>query len=736
MRIHVLLVAGLAHAASRRRWSMQNVINAPPSVVAADSRQASQDPCEIISKAVEALPRNKKSNGPIILDLRPSVGTACRKSLPVMQKANLELLDYLRPYVEFQSTIELLKDPPPEYLLPGVDIMGGMQAMRQKLVNNGYESQLDVMTDLHRIFVAANDNHFGHLPGLFSAFRYSRLDLNFRSISTDGFEMPQIFDAQDLSALENKTYTPSPIATIDGQEVYEFLEKEAMSLPQGHQDPDAKLNSLFDSIPFLAGGGESTARISILEIPDNYTIVHKNGTLRIVTNSILTSPDINLRGIRSGQEFQKRFEIPPRNKKKARSEPETPPPAPPSNKSALVDYPTPLVKHPDEFVASYALNDTEMRDTMVISFLSFTSLVEEDITANQTALSSFVRQFGDVIDQTAKAAKEQGRDNLIIDMSGNGGGSLDLTDFAYTTFFPGAPFDSFDRYRVNSGLNFVERSDSPKDVLALFVAPEGLPMDAANRTIDSLNALFEPRTIQGQNMTAEFRRNSSSRYFIEPDVFLCGYDPRQRNRTARREPPWKPENMVILTDGLCASACTIFTGLLVRNFGIRTIALGGRPLNKPMQAIGGVKGTQVLSNAEIQNFTADATRNGTRQAGRQWARSLLASIPSVRDAPLLPLMDEPGSGSVNLRNGYSQDDVDGFPLHFKHQAANCRLFYTSKMLTNVAETWRRAALVAFRNGTCVPGSTVNSDGTMGAKAPGFDPGVRGRAPGVPRPTLE
>ncbi|KID62943.1 Peptidase S41 family protein ustP [Metarhizium brunneum] len=726
MRIHVLLVAGTAHAAFRQRWSMQKVTNAPSSVVAADSQQASQDPCAIISKAFEAVATNKTSNGPIILDLRPSVGTACRKSLPVMQKANLKLLDYLRPYIEFQSTIELLKDPPPEYLLPGVDIMGGMQAMRQKLENNSYESQLDVMTDLHNIFVAASDNHFGYLPGLFSAFRYARPDLNFRSISTDGFDMPQIFDAQDLLALENKTYTPSPVATIDGQEVYEFLEKEAMGVPQGHQDPDAKLNLLFDSIPLRAAGGGSAARFSILEIPDSYTIVHKNGTLRIVTNSIVTLPDVNLTGIRSGQEFQKRFEIPPRNKTA-----ETPPPAPPRNESALVDYPTPLVKHSDEFVASYALNDTEMRDTMVISFLSFVSLVKEDILANETALGSFVRQFGDVIDQTAKAAKEQGRDKLIIDMSANVGGSLDLTDFAYTTFFPGARFDSFDRYRVDSGLNFLARGASPKAVLRLFVAPEGLPIDAANRTIDSPDALFAPRPIQGQNMTAEFHRNASTRYFIKPDVFLRGYEPNET--AARREPPWKPENMVILTDGLCASACTIFTGLLVRNFGIRTIALGGRPLNKPMQAIGGVKGTQVFANAEIQNITADAVRKSAGQARQQSARS----IPSVRDAPLLPLMQEPGSGgSVNLRNGYSQDDVDGFPLHFKYQAANCRLFYTSKMLTDVAETWRRAALVAFRNGTCVPGSTVNSDGTMGAKAPEFDPDVRGRAPGVPRPTLE
>lgn len=516
----------------------------------------------------------------------------------------------------------------------------------------------------------------GYLPGLFSAFRYARLDLNFRSISTDGFDMPQIFDARDLKASEDKTYTPSPVATIDGQEVYEFLEKESMGVPQGHQDPDAKLNLLFDSIPLRAARGGSAARLSILEIPDSYTLVHKNGTLRTVTNSIVTLPDINLKGIRSGQEFQQRFKIPPRNKT-------TPPPAPPSNKSTLIDYPTPLIKHTDKFVASYTLNNTEMRDTMVISSLSFVSLVEEDITANRTSLSSFMRQFRDVINQTAKAAKEQGRDKLIINMSANSGGSLDLTDFAYTTFFPGARFDSFDRYRVNSGLNFLARAASPKDVLGFFVAPEGLPIDAANRTIDSPDALFAPRPIQGQNMTAEFRRNASARYFIEPDVFLRGYEP---NKTAaRRESPWKPENMVILTDGLCASACTIFTGLLVRNFGIRTIALGGRPLNKPMQAIGGVKGTQVLSNAEIKNITADTVRIGAGQARRQRARC----IPSVRDTPLLPLMEEPGSGgSVNLRNGYLQDDVDGFPLHFKYQAANCRL---KCCFTRVrcSPTWRR-----------------------------------------------
>lgn len=547
--------------------------------------------------------------------------------------------------------------------------------------------------------------------------------------------MPQVFAAKDVFTGEDTTYTASPIDTIDGQDVYEFLEKESMLTPKGEQDPDAKLNSLFRSIPKSAVGFDMVAQVSTFDIPDNYTIIHKNGTSRVVINSIITFPGADLSGIRSGQDFRQRFEIPPQNTS-APSAPSTPPttsnpsnsretetPTLPSSGPNISGYPLPLFKHSNNIVASYALNDTGLRNTMVISFLSFDALNIADPLAADFDLNSFVREFGDVVDRTAKVAKEQGRDKLIIDMSANGGGSVDLADFAYTTFFPGAAFDNFDRFRLSSGLEFTGRILNYDAFLGILVAPEGNPSGPDNKTIDTREAFFTASQVQGQNMMAAFHKDPSARIFIEPDVFLRGYGPNRTKSEANNAAPWKPEDIVILTDGLCASACTVFTGLMVRNFGIRTIALGGRPMNKPMQAMGGVKGSQVFGLGDIKSVLTEVIGEAQRSPdGRALLKDFGGSIPSLDVPPLLPLMeDRAKSGSVNFRNAHNQKDADGLPLHFKYEAANCRLFYTRNMAIDVTEAWRQAAKIAFQNGTCVSGSTVNSDGTIGTQTLPYDP---------------
>lgn len=551
--------------------------------------------------------------------------------------------------------------------------------------------------------------------------------------------MPQVYASSDIFGKGNLSYTPSPIDTIDGQDVYEFLENDALRTPQGAQDPDARLNSVFSSIPADAAGIPSGAQTTIFEIPDSYTIVHKNGTSRMVKTSIVTLPTIDLCEIRSGQDFQQRFEIPPQQEPTPSQPPQkkrpqsSPPPEP-----TLPGYPVPLVKHSNSNVASYTLNETELRNTTVISFLSFVALNVEDPLSQDFDLNSFVREFGDVIDQTAKTAKEQGRGKLIIDMSANGGGSLDLADFAYTAFFPGAPFDAFDRYRLNGGLELTGKFLSFNESVQVLVGPEGLPFGADNQTIDDPNAFFEAPPVKNQQLTAAFHRDTSVPYLDRPNVFLRGYEPKQNKGGEKREAPWSPEDIVILTDGQCASACTIFTGLMVRNFGIRTIALGGRPMNKPMQAIGGVRGSQLSSNAENKGLITDFVRAASRdREGQDLLRQVERPIPQIQDPPVLPFMEDPANGgTVNSRNAYSGDDVDGFPLHFKYEAANCRLFYTQKMVMDPAESWRQAAKIAWGNGTCVSGSTVSKDGRIGSEVLPFDSSVRGTAEGIPRPALE
>lgn len=109
----------------------------------------SSEPCKAISEAYSA--SNGSVGDTIHVSLPPSIGVACLKSVPVDKTRDLQLLDFLTPFISFQSTLEILADPPEGYLLDGVDILGGLQSIKQKLSNDSYTSQYDVMVDVRSI---------------------------------------------------------------------------------------------------------------------------------------------------------------------------------------------------------------------------------------------------------------------------------------------------------------------------------------------------------------------------------------------------------------------------------------------------------------------------------------------------------------------------------------------------------------------------------------------------------
>jgi hypothetical protein len=55
------------------------------------------------------------------------------------------------PYIQFQTTLGFLKAPTDEYLLPGVDILGGIAIIREKVVNGSYANQYEFITEFKSI---------------------------------------------------------------------------------------------------------------------------------------------------------------------------------------------------------------------------------------------------------------------------------------------------------------------------------------------------------------------------------------------------------------------------------------------------------------------------------------------------------------------------------------------------------------------------------------------------------
>jgi hypothetical protein len=145
----LLALAGVAAAAWEPHQLMHHAMKEPTFDFKRSLFDRDTDPCKILAKAYKAA-GGKLGDAPIV-NVKPSVGIACLKSVPLDKTRDLALLEYIGPYIQFQSTLEVLANPPTEYLFPGVDVLGGLEAIKQKLQDDGYDSQYDFMVALRSV---------------------------------------------------------------------------------------------------------------------------------------------------------------------------------------------------------------------------------------------------------------------------------------------------------------------------------------------------------------------------------------------------------------------------------------------------------------------------------------------------------------------------------------------------------------------------------------------------------
>lgn len=167
-------------------------------------------------------------------------------------------------------------------------------------------------------------------------------------------------------------------------------------------------------------------------------------------------------------------------------------------------------------------------------------------------------------------------------------------------------------------------------------------------------------------------------------------------------PPFPPENLIVLTDGLCGSTCHLFIDFMTVQAGVRTIALGGRPAYGPMQPVGGTKGANVLTADYLTSFAEyviSGFASGSEQT-KEWAGILPSPFPIQTFETTVNFLD-------SVREG---EDVV-VPSQFTNETANCRLWYSADMVQDVTEVWRVVADAAWGGpdggmdeARCVPGS--------------------------------
>ena len=363
-------------------------------------------------------------------------------------------------------------------------------------------------------------------------------------------------------------------------------------------------------------------------------------------------------------------------------------------------YPIPNVAQPDlsvsgnGFLSGYYYYDSGIA---VLSIPSF--------DASDNAIDTFTT----TVSQFIAESKAGGLTKLVIDLQQNSGGQTFLAIDTFKQFFPDTQPYLGSRSRTSDYLNLTGEAVTDFWESLATNDPDYYDLSTDEFVVtDRINALtgqnftswaeaYGPRPERIDSFTTPQQYNLSSFIFdvtaqggfVQTAVF--GY---ANNPANYSDPPFAPENIVLLTDGQCASACAVFVEMMTQDADVQTVVAGGLPVTGPMQAVGLSRGATLESLEQLDGNIL-------------FAQELYddAGDPS---AALLPNRTNEDvwiqDGGVNFRDMVRPNDTE--PTQFKYLAADCRIFYTADTFYNYTNLWHYAANAIWTDTSlCVEGST-------------------------------
>ncbi|KAK0128759.1 hypothetical protein ONS95_000710 [Cadophora gregata] len=632
-------------------------------------------PCGIITQSLKEYYSNDDNKGKDF-PLKPSLAYACLQSSAIDNKLAASYTEELKEYYQFQSSIVYLKNPPADYYYSPVDLLGGLDDIASKAVAGGF--------------------------------------------------------ANDVYAVWNN-FSVSSIQSINGEDIDSVLTTAGEAIPS---DPDVTYNRLMWNYGGAPSAGSFLGAYSIpntYQYPGDFTnLTFSNDTTLSIANLAIIPNGGWSTDIVDGKTFTEFFCIAPANPSptsSSSSPSSTSTPTYGTTAPTLLGYNSPpVVKDPHNQVAGYYMNTTGYEDTAILRIGTF---------ANETAAQADFDTEGSFVNTTREffsAVRADNKTKLIIDVSGNGGGNTILPNDIFRRIFPDIEPYGLARLRDEALAISASDNDTVQNVKSrIFTSPwsyqSWVTEDLQHFTGWSAgdNPYYPPVENNGDNFTISGRIPTNSTFYTETTGGLILYGTPVEPAT---EPGvFTPENVVDLTDGVCTSACAILVEFLTRQANVKTIVVGGRGKEGPMQAIGGTKGAQAYT---FDNLVSQTAYLGTSIVGPYISDELLAlandTLPGLNPLPF-------GSQSalaeygINLRDSIPPGDDAGIPLQFVFEPVNCRIYYTPVTVDNPRVLWEQVYDIAWNGGKCNYGS-INSD--FSNKGSGVDilTGNNGTAPPV------
>jgi hypothetical protein len=653
--------------------------------------------------------------GPVKTEVPAELAWNCMNTVPFNATSGKRLIQDMRPYIEWQSTLNELKNPPAEYaekVQPPIDIMGGLDQIVADIDAGRFQNEYDFGWTLYTLIQSAHDGHFTYVPdSVGGIFTWGR-PIPLVSISADGKQLPAVFVFPDVLGMQfkNISYTPSPVVEIDGQDATEFLEN--LSQYGSLQDRDALYNNVFYELAQVSLGtsGSGTGiftgggRGRWVYPGASTTLKFANGTEYTMQNYAKTI--VSFRNVNSGEDLAAKwfswgtFSADEVDVDSVPTETETIETISTAGQDAVGDvnpgFPDPIIAGPQDLINGFYIDADGYQDVAVLQVPNFVGSSSAEIP------------FQQLTQQFIPKALADGKTKLIIDLQANGGGTILQGYDMFKQLFPDLDPYGANRFRAIEAVDLIGHSYSAFASQFPRVATRNSSITQAQASyfdyhqdtkedgtaFSSWEEKFGPQEVNGDKYTTLARWNLSDVYttYSSGGINITGYGP-LANVTG--PPKFKAENIVIVTDGYCASTCTIFAEFMTKQAGVKTIAMGGRSNKNPIQAIGGVKGVNNYQFGFIQQLAQYAIR---------FTPSLNSSVLRTDYYSDLPFNRASGGSGVNVRDGVRQNDTSGTALQFVYEEADCRLYYTPEMTVDITSLWKAAADAQWgSSGKCVSG---------------------------------
>ncbi|KAI4954640.1 hypothetical protein J4E86_005950 [Alternaria arbusti] len=636
--------------------------------------------------------------------------------------------------LQFQSTLGYLKEPPAGYQRAPFDVDKALDEIKQNVTAAVYNNQYEFEAQIQLLINQLRDTHVTLNAGALSAFSFVA-SFGLVSASIDGKQAPEIYLDQDLyEAWAINEYKASPVTHINGVDVIEYLELFAEQNSQGFLEPHADWNAIMNSPALNIQGLPSTFQSATLYPGNGIFSDALNFTLQntTVVETIWWAVCVDCKEtgpLTTGGDFYNYFVLgflpesyregeewwPTLEDKFLSSTDDS---VSTFNFTAELEkycmagarssqnwcmdsfaaYPNnPMTVQADLSVIGGGIVSSYMLDGASTAILSIPSFYQNGIDT-----SNFRQAIRDFIGNASQSQASR----VIIDLQQNSGGLVFLAYDTFKQFFPNLEPNGASRQRSHElsdslGEAYTEwwdRSGRDQTDSYNWASSEWIVTNRINaatgKTFSSWDEFYGPEISNGDTFSGSQQYNLSDENF-DYSAFgdlPYGYDP--SDPITNTSPPWAPEQIVIQTDGLCASACAVFVEFMTHEAGVKTIVVGGQPKPGPMQAVGGTRGAAAYS-ADALDFDFDEG---------------LEDSPVEKPEVVSQLPDRTDTGMwINYAGFTIRNQVRGTeftPLQFQYQAADCRIYYTLETIYNMTQLWDYTARATWDDQTlCVQDST-------------------------------